>query len=190
MPGGVHLSPIEITAAPLSRKTIQNNYYDVKPKIVLRRGPRVDDRTRQEQRIPYRRTPFPYQVPIKTSSSYEHRAHTLHTATRPPQTCRPRTHRCRLYHLRSCCKRVSRRLRIVGTSSEVSIKRTYGMTPFQASHASCLTSATQRSSRPPRLSCRVQQMSLQTYFLVKVLYVWRARCNFMSKRIHKSSLPL
>jgi len=64
LPGGVIMSPIEITSSPLPVKEIQKRFYEEYPNFQLRRGPRVDDRTRMTKTIPYVRNTFTYPVSL------------------------------------------------------------------------------------------------------------------------------
>ena len=64
LPGGVLISPIEITSKPLGVKAIQQMFYDVGPKFAVRRGPAVDDHTRATETIMYERKAFPYPVSL------------------------------------------------------------------------------------------------------------------------------
>ena len=53
--GGVLMSPIEISSAPLYTKEIQQKYYAEIPQLKIRRGPAVDDITRMNETVPYLR---------------------------------------------------------------------------------------------------------------------------------------
>ena len=54
--GGILMSPIEITPAPLYPKEIQVKYYAESPQYRVRRGPAVDDLTRMTERVAYSRS--------------------------------------------------------------------------------------------------------------------------------------
>lgn len=60
VPGGVLLSPIEITAAPLVDKTLQERFYKAKPKYRVRRGPANFDSVRMTSTIDYDRAIYAY----------------------------------------------------------------------------------------------------------------------------------
>ena len=65
-PGGVVMSPIEVTNVPLSVKELQLRYYDPKPKLRIRRGPASLDEDRLTNKIDYEVPPagFPYPVSL------------------------------------------------------------------------------------------------------------------------------
>ena len=60
LPGDILISPIEITAAPLPAKAMQQRYYENVPKFQIRRGPVVDDRMRTTDAISYQRDTYAY----------------------------------------------------------------------------------------------------------------------------------
>jgi hypothetical protein len=60
VPGGVLLSPIEITAAPLVDKTLQERFYKAKPRYRVRRGPATFDSVRMTSTIDYDRAIYAY----------------------------------------------------------------------------------------------------------------------------------
>jgi hypothetical protein len=64
LPGGILISPIEITAAPLPAKAMQQRYYENVPKFQIRRGPVVNDRTRTTDTISYERDTYAYPVSL------------------------------------------------------------------------------------------------------------------------------
>jgi hypothetical protein len=64
LPGGILISPIEITAAPLPAKVMQQRYYESVSNFRVRRGPVVDDRTRTTDTISYQRDTYAYPVSL------------------------------------------------------------------------------------------------------------------------------
>ncbi len=64
LPGGVLLSPIEITPMPLRTKEIQERFYWQKPMMDVRRGPAQPEEQRQTARISYQRANFIYPVSL------------------------------------------------------------------------------------------------------------------------------
>ena len=64
LPGGILISPIEITAAPLPAKVMQQRYYANVPNFRVRRGPVVDDKARTTSTISYKRDTFAYPVSL------------------------------------------------------------------------------------------------------------------------------
>jgi hypothetical protein len=64
LPGGVLLSPIEITPMPLGTKEIQERFYRQKPMMDVRRGPAKSEEERQTARISYQSSNFIYPVSL------------------------------------------------------------------------------------------------------------------------------
>lgn len=64
IPGGIYMSPIEVTTAPLQVKESQKRFYEAAPKIRMRSGPVVDDATRMTETIPYERSAYSYPVSL------------------------------------------------------------------------------------------------------------------------------
>jgi hypothetical protein len=64
LPGGILISPIEITAAPIGDKEMQQRFYEQVPDFRLRRGPVADDKTRMTEPIAYKRGTYPYPVSL------------------------------------------------------------------------------------------------------------------------------
>ena len=64
LPGGILISPIEITAAPLPAKVMQQRYYESVSNFRVRRGPVVDDRMRTTDAISYERDTYAYPVSL------------------------------------------------------------------------------------------------------------------------------
>lgn len=64
LPGGIYMSPIEVTTAPLNVKEAQKRFYEAAPKMRVRQGPVVDDKTRMTETIPYERSAYSYPVSL------------------------------------------------------------------------------------------------------------------------------
>lgn len=64
LPGGVLISPIQITPKALCVKEVQERFYQQKPGMDLRRGPAQSDQQRQSARIAYSRASFIYPVSL------------------------------------------------------------------------------------------------------------------------------
>jgi hypothetical protein len=67
LPGGVLMSPIEITPSPLYAMEIQSKFYEQKPQYRVSdhlRGPATDDKTRMTEPVSYTRHPFAYPVSL------------------------------------------------------------------------------------------------------------------------------
>ena len=64
LPGGILISPIEVTAAPIGDKEMQQRFYEQVPDFRLRRGPVADDKTRMTEPIGYKRATYPYPVSL------------------------------------------------------------------------------------------------------------------------------
>ena len=62
LPGGVIISPIQLTLEPLYIKELQERYYHQKDGIQVRRGPAHTDKKRKTNAINYNRQPYSYPV--------------------------------------------------------------------------------------------------------------------------------
>jgi hypothetical protein len=63
-PGGILMSPVEITLAPLPIKVLQERYYHQKPLMDVRTGPNMVDKKRKTGTIPYQLSEFTYPVTL------------------------------------------------------------------------------------------------------------------------------
>jgi len=64
LPGGILISPIEVTSSPLSVKEMQQRYYSNQVSVRLRRGAVMDDKTRMTDTIPYERNTYAFPVSL------------------------------------------------------------------------------------------------------------------------------
>ena len=64
LPGGIIMSPVEVTLSPLPLKVLQDRFYHQKEKMDVRTGPRVVDKKRKYGKIPYSRSEFTYPVAL------------------------------------------------------------------------------------------------------------------------------
>ena len=64
LPGGIIMSPVEVTLSPLPLKVLQDRFYHQKEKMDVRTGPRVVDKKRKYRKIPYSRSEFTYPVAL------------------------------------------------------------------------------------------------------------------------------
>jgi hypothetical protein len=64
LPGGVIMSPVEVTLAPLPLKVLQDRFYHQKPLMDRRVGPRTVDEERKTGTIGYSRSEFTYPVAL------------------------------------------------------------------------------------------------------------------------------
>jgi hypothetical protein len=63
-PGGIIMSPVEVTLSPLPLKVLQDRFYHQKEKMDVRTGPRVVDKKRKSGKIPYSRSEYTYPVAL------------------------------------------------------------------------------------------------------------------------------
>ena len=64
LPGGIIMSPVEVTLSPLPLKVLQDRFYHQKEKMGVRTGPRVVDKKRKYGKIPYSRSEYTYPVAL------------------------------------------------------------------------------------------------------------------------------
>ena len=64
VPGGIMMSPIEITLSPLPLKVLQARFYQEMEKMHVRTGPRSVDKKRKLGRIQYARSEYTYPVAL------------------------------------------------------------------------------------------------------------------------------
>ena len=64
LPGGIIMSPVEVTLSPLPLKVLQDRFYHQKEKMDVRTGPRVVDKKRKSGKIPYSRSEYTYPVAL------------------------------------------------------------------------------------------------------------------------------
>jgi len=64
LPGGVLVSPMQITAAPATEHALQRLLYDTQSSMRARRGPLNDDTTRMTSTIRYQRSPYSYRMSL------------------------------------------------------------------------------------------------------------------------------
>jgi hypothetical protein len=63
-PGGIIMSPVEITLSPLPLKVLQARFYQQMEKMHVRTGPRLVDKKRKLGRIQYARSEYTYPVAL------------------------------------------------------------------------------------------------------------------------------
>ena len=63
-PGGIIMSPVEITLSPLPLKVLQARFYEQREKMHVRTGPKTGDRKRKLDRIRYARSEYTYPVAL------------------------------------------------------------------------------------------------------------------------------
>jgi len=64
LPGGVLVSPIQITPQPLTENALQRQLYNTQSTYRVRRGPEVGDSRRMTSTIPYDRSPYSYHMSL------------------------------------------------------------------------------------------------------------------------------